>query len=198
VHLNSSHPFQCHVMSCHVLSWLKMACAASPVVYNAIPYPTPHNPSSAHAHPLIPYLSILLLQPTQSSSKAIDWDHISKSTPPMKPSAKDINTATQSEIGSFQDEKISKKLILSEDDHKTYEKWEFLSKRSFQEEVVDFLTFEEKVVSFCFLLFSMFCFRFFSSSYMHCLRTVTYENNLFFSSDILSPSPSSPCSLGPN
>ena len=85
------------------------------------------------------YLTFLFL--------AIDWDHISRSTPPMKPSAKDINTATQSEIGSFQDEKISKKLILTEDDHKLYEKWDFLSKRSFQEEVVDFLTFEERVVS---------------------------------------------------
>lgn len=64
----------------------------------------------------------------------------------MKPSAKDINTATQSEIGSFQDEKISKKLVLTDEDHKTYEKWEFISKRSFQEEVVDFLTFEEMLV----------------------------------------------------
>jgi hypothetical protein len=31
---------------------------------------------------------------------AIDWDNIAKSKPPMKPSAKDINTATQSEIGT--------------------------------------------------------------------------------------------------
>lgn len=90
-------------------------------------------------HPLYFYLFLFFLP-------AIDWDHISRSTPPMKPSAKDINTATQSEIGSFQDEKISKKLILTEEDHKTYEKWDFLSKRSFQEEVVDFLTFEERVV----------------------------------------------------
>ena len=78
---------------------------------------------------------------------AIDWDHIVKSTPPMKPSAKDINTATQSEIGSFQDDRISKKIILTDEDHKTYEKWEFISKRSFQEEVVNFLTLEEKLVS---------------------------------------------------
>jgi hypothetical protein len=126
-----------------------------------MPYLTPpHTIPPLHTHtPLSLYLSILLLQPTQSSSTAIDWDHISKSTPPMKPSAKDINTATQSEIGSFQDEKISKKLILSEDDHKTYEKWEFLSKRSFQEEVVDFLTFEEKVVSFfSFVFYVLFSF----------------------------------------
>ena len=71
----------------------------------------------------------------------------------MKPSAKDINTATQSEIGSFQDEKVSKKLLLTEEDQKTYENWEFLSKRSFQEEVVDFLTYEEKLVRIIFPLF---------------------------------------------
>ena len=65
----------------------------------------------------------------------------------MKPSAKDINTATQSEIGSFQDDRISKKIILTDEDHKTYEKWEFISKRSFQEEVVNFLTLEEKLES---------------------------------------------------
>ena len=51
----------------------------------------------------------------------------------MIPSAKDINTATQSEIGSFQDDRISKKIILTDEDNKTYEKWEFISKRSFQE-----------------------------------------------------------------
>ena len=34
----------------------------------------------------------------------IDWDNISRSPPPMKP-ARDINMATQSEIGSFSDEK---------------------------------------------------------------------------------------------
>jgi hypothetical protein len=50
-------------------------------------------------------------------------------------------------LGSFTDEKLSKKFILTEEDHKTYEKWEFISKRSFQEEVVDFLTFEETMVS---------------------------------------------------
>ena len=34
----------------------------------------------------------------------IDWDNLSRSKPPMKP-AKDINMATQSEIGAFSDEK---------------------------------------------------------------------------------------------
>ena len=64
----------------------------------------------------------------------------------MKP-AKDINTATQSEIGSFDDDKNSKKIVLTDEDQKTYEKWDFISKRSFQEEVVDFYICEEKYVS---------------------------------------------------
>jgi hypothetical protein len=94
-------------------------------------------------HVLTSNLPVFFFHLFSFSLPAIDWDHISRSTPPMKPSAKDINTATQSEIGSFQDEKISKKLILTEDDHKMYEKWDFLSKRSFQEEVVDFLLRKE-------------------------------------------------------
>jgi hypothetical protein len=77
---------------------------------------------------------------------AIDWDNISKSRPPSKP-ARDINTATQSEIGNFDDDKNSKKIVLSDEDQKTYEKWDFISKRSFQEEVVDFYICEEKHVS---------------------------------------------------
>jgi beta-adrenergic-receptor kinase len=73
---------------------------------------------------------------------AIDWENMAKSKPPMKPS-KDINTATQSEIGTFADDKASRKIVLTEEDQKTYEKWEFISKRSFQEEIVDFYIYEE-------------------------------------------------------
>lgn len=76
----------------------------------------------------------------------IDWDNLSRSTPPMKP-AKDINMATQSEIGSFSDEKASKKIVLTEEDHKVYEKWHFISSRAYEEEVVEFLLFEERMVS---------------------------------------------------
>jgi hypothetical protein len=42
-------------------------------------------------------------------------------------------------------------MLLTDDDHKIYENWEFISKRSFQEEVVEFLMYEEKLVS-CFYL----------------------------------------------
>ena len=91
---------------------------------------------------------------------------MTKSKPPMKPS-RDINTATQSEIGSFNDDKASKKIVLTDEDQKTYEKWEFISKRSFQEEIVDFYIHEEKVVRFiskcsiflrCQILSNMFSF----------------------------------------
>jgi hypothetical protein len=41
----------------------------------------------------------------------------------------------------------SRKILLSDDDHNIYEKWEFICKRSFQEEVVEFLMHEEKLVS---------------------------------------------------
>jgi hypothetical protein len=68
---------------------------------------------------------------------------MAKCKPPMKPS-RDINTATQSEIGTFADDNVSKKLVLTPEDHKTYEKWEFISKRSFQEEVVDLYLYEEE------------------------------------------------------
>jgi beta-adrenergic-receptor kinase len=76
----------------------------------------------------------------------IDWSNLDYVTPPMKP-AKDINTSTQSEIGTFSDEKSSKKIELLESDHKIYDKWDFINPRAFEEEVVEFFIFEEVLVS---------------------------------------------------
>ena len=76
----------------------------------------------------------------------MDWDNISRLEPPFKP-PKDINVAPQSEIGVFNDAKESRKVSLIDDDHKIYENWEFISKKYFQEEVVEYLMFEEKLVS---------------------------------------------------
>jgi hypothetical protein len=55
--------------------------------------------------------------------------------------------ATQSEIGQFADEKLSNKLVLTEEDQKIYENWEFINLISYQNEVVEFLRFEEVLVS---------------------------------------------------
>lgn len=57
--------------------------------------------------------------------------------------------ASQSEIGQFADEKQSNKLVLTEEDQKTYENWEFINMTSYQNEVVEFLRFEEVLVSTC-------------------------------------------------
>lgn len=74
----------------------------------------------------------------------IDWENFiaDRTPPPLKP-AKDINMATQSEIGSFADEKTSKKIELTEADQKIYDGWEFVSVKAFQEEVVQFMRYED-------------------------------------------------------
>jgi len=74
----------------------------------------------------------------------IEWEDMisDRLVPPMKP-PKDINMATQSEIGSFADEKTSKKVELTEADQKFYESWDFVSVKAFQDEVVAFMRFEE-------------------------------------------------------
>ena len=77
----------------------------------------------------------------------IEWEDMisDRLVPPMKP-PKDINMATQSEIGSFADEKTSKKVELTEADQKFYESWDFVSVKAFQDEVVAFMRFEEIAV----------------------------------------------------
>ena len=54
--------------------------------------------------------------------------------------------ATQSEIGQFADEKQSTKLFLTDEDQKVYENWELINLSSYQNEVVEFLRFEEVLV----------------------------------------------------
>ena len=40
-----------------------------------------------------------------------------------------------------------RKIIINDDDQKIYANWDFISKQSFQEEVVEFLLHEDKLVS---------------------------------------------------
>jgi beta-adrenergic-receptor kinase len=75
----------------------------------------------------------------------VDFDSLNQVQPPMTP-PRDINMATQSEIGSFADDKQSRKIVLTEADHRHYESWLFISTRAFQEEVVEFLLMEELLV----------------------------------------------------
>eukprot|EP01035_Chromulina_nebulosa_P017077 gene17077-22589_t len=73
---------------------------------------------------------------------SIDWDNIDYIPPPWIP-AKDINMLTQSEIGTFADEKSFKKMEMTEADHKQYEKWDFTSIKAYQEELVEFFIYED-------------------------------------------------------
>eukprot|EP01038_Epipyxis_sp_PR26KG_P014949 gene14949-20109_t len=72
----------------------------------------------------------------------IDWSIFNTIKPPIQPQ-KDINTATQSEIGGFADVKELKKIKLEETDHAVYKNWDFIAINSYQEEIVEFLCHEE-------------------------------------------------------
>lgn len=57
------------------------------------------------------------------------------------------------QTGTFTDDKVTRKLQLTCEDHSMYSNWEFISKRSFQEEVVEYLVIEEKQVKLCGYMF---------------------------------------------
>jgi len=73
----------------------------------------------------------------------LDWDAIQANTvePPLKPK-KDINAASQSEIGHFTEDKKHKKVEITPEDHKIYQSWQYTNPNSFQEEMVEFMKFE--------------------------------------------------------
>jgi beta-adrenergic-receptor kinase len=75
-----------------------------------------------------------------------------KLPPPMVPT-KDLNMASQSEIGMFNDDKQSRKVDLTDADHEIFDNWNFVNKTAFQEEVVGFLRYEEVNVGSFFLTF---------------------------------------------
>ncbi|CAM9125538.1 unnamed protein product, partial [Ectocarpus fasciculatus] len=81
-------------------------------------------------------------------SKHLNWSDFKygRTPPPMVP-AKDLNMASQAEIGMFNDDKISKKIDLEERDHEVFDSWDFVNKKAFQEEVVGFMRYEEIHVS---------------------------------------------------
>jgi serine/threonine protein kinase len=73
----------------------------------------------------------------------IDFDNLNGIKPPFKP-PNDLNMASQSEIGNFVDDKAMLKVNLNSDDLKQYEGWHYVSKRAFQEEIVEYLQHEEE------------------------------------------------------
>lgn len=49
-------------------------------------------------------------------------------------------------LGTFADEKGSSKVTLTAEDNKIYDSWEFVNLKSYEEEIVEFLYFEERLV----------------------------------------------------
>lgn len=74
----------------------------------------------------------------------VDWGLVHQKTPPLKPLA-EINTGGQDDIGAFQDI-TDQNIIITEDDHKSYDGWDFLSVKTYQEEIINLLLHEEKSV----------------------------------------------------
>ena len=59
---------------------------------------------------------------------------------------KNINSAKASEIGKF-NQKETKDVDLTEADQKQYDKWNYVNIRHFQKEIVEFMRYEEVLVS---------------------------------------------------
>lgn len=75
--------------------------------------------------------------------KNMNWEAIlsDKETPPFIP-AKDVNAATQSEIGNFAEDKKYQETVLTEDDEEHYKDWDWTNPRAFAAEVIEFLIYE--------------------------------------------------------
>jgi len=75
--------------------------------------------------------------------KHVDWAGIIADTipPPFVP-ARDVNAASQSEIGNFAHSKDVSDTVLTVDDESIYKEWDWTSPKAFAEEVMEVLIYE--------------------------------------------------------
>ena len=66
-----------------------------------------------------------------------------KMQPPFIP-AKDVNAASQSEIGTFAEDKKFHDTVLDEKDKSVYKDWDFTNTKAFAAEVIEFLIYERE------------------------------------------------------
>ena len=90
----------------------------------------------------------------------VNWDAYYNDTikPPFVPS-RDLNAASQHEIGSFNDKKLET-IQLNAMDLELFEDWDYIRSASFLEEVVAFKRCEELYVSCCSFFLIIFIFYF--------------------------------------
>ena len=77
--------------------------------------------------------------------KEVVWENIitDRKKPPFIP-AKDVNAASQSEIGTFAEDKAFQETVVDEKDSEVYKKWGWTNPRAFSAEVIEFLIYERE------------------------------------------------------
>jgi beta-adrenergic-receptor kinase len=75
--------------------------------------------------------------------KSVNWESIisDRKKPPFIP-AKDVNAASQSEIGNFAEDKAYHETVITEKDDEVYKDWNWTNPRAFAAEVIEFLIYE--------------------------------------------------------
>jgi len=77
--------------------------------------------------------------------REVNWEEIisDRMRPPFLP-PKDVNAASQSEIGTFAEDKQFHATVLSEKDEAVYANWNFTNSKAFAAEVIEFLIYERE------------------------------------------------------
>lgn len=75
--------------------------------------------------------------------RGYNWEEIisDRMRPPFIP-PKDVNAASQSEIGTFAEDKAFHDTVLGDKDVAVYSKWDFTNEKAFAAEVIEFLIYE--------------------------------------------------------
>ena len=77
--------------------------------------------------------------------KSCNWEAIisDKKSPPYVP-PKDVNAASQSEIGTFGEDKKYQECVIDEEDEKVYADWDWTNPHAYAAEVIEFLIYERE------------------------------------------------------
>jgi beta-adrenergic-receptor kinase len=77
--------------------------------------------------------------------KTMNWEAIisDRKRPPFIP-AKDVNAASQSEIGNFAEDKQFAETTITESDDLNYKDWDWTNPRAFAAEVIEFMIYERE------------------------------------------------------
>jgi len=75
----------------------------------------------------------------------LNWEEIisDRTRPPFIP-PRDVNAASQSEIGTFAEDKAFHNTVLDEKDEEYYKHWDFTSTKAYAAEVIQFLIYERE------------------------------------------------------